>query len=144
MGRKGKHMNGPEHKIEHEDVKKIIEDTVNATVIKLKMSGLMKDNRKTAYEKTEELLKNYKTFKRIKDHPCTKRIVDQIELALKEIDKDIYYDIIPMFYFEHKTRESIAEHFRTSERTITRNKSRLINLLKLKLFSDDVIFELFL
>ncbi len=130
--------------IEHKEVKKIIEDTVNATVIKLKMSGLMKDSRKTAYEKTEELLKNYNTFKDIKGHPCTKSIVKRIDLALKEIDTDIYYDIIPMFYFDQMTRESIAEHFRTSERTITRNKSRLINLLKVKLFSDDVIFELFL
>ncbi len=144
MGRKGTHMNGSEPKIEHQEVKKIIEDTVNATVIKLKMSGLMKDNQKTAFEKTEELLKNYNTFRKIKDRPRTKRIVNRIDQALKEIDTDIYYDIIPMFYFEQKTRESIAEHFHTSERTISRNKSRLINLLKIKLFSDDVIFELFL
>lgn len=144
MGWKGKPMNESEPILEHEEVRKIIEDTVNATVIKLKMSGLMKDNRKTAYEKTEELLKNYNTFRNIKGHPCTKRIVKRIDLALKEIDADIYYDIIPMYYFDQMTRESIAEHFRTSERTITRNKSRLINLLKVKLFSDDVIFELFL
>ena len=137
-------MNKSAPDLEHEEVKKIIEDTVNATVIKLKMSGLMKDSRKTAYEKTEELLKNYNTFRDIKGHPCTKRIVNRINLALKEIETDIYYDIIPMFYFEQMTRESIAEYFRTSERTITRNKSRLINLLKIKLFSDDVIFELFL
>ena len=49
------------------DIEKIIDravnTAVNSTVIKLKMSGLMKDDRKTAYQKTEELLRNYNIFR---------------------------------------------------------------------------------
>lgn len=125
-------------------IKKIIDDTVNATIIKLKMSGLMKDNKKTAFQKTEELLHNYETFKAIKDQPYTERIVKIIDNALYEIKDDIYYDIIPLMYFKGETREFIAEYFKTTVTTISRNKVRLVNKLKIMLFSDDVIYELFL
>ena len=57
---------------------------------------------------------------------------------------DMYYDVIVMYYFEKKTREEIAEQYDTTVTTISRNKTRLINKLKPILFSDDVIYELFL
>lgn len=126
------------------DIEKIINDTVNTTVLKLKMAGLMRDDKKTAYQKTEELLRNYKTFQKITDQPYTVKLVKEIEDALEEITDDLYYDIIPMYYFEGKTREDVAEYFDTTVTTISRNKSRLINKLKVRLFSDDFIYELFL
>lgn len=121
-----------------------IEEIINLTVIKLKMAGLMKDDRKSAFQKTEELLRNYPVFKRVTGNKSTQKLVSKIEDALEEIKSDIYYDIVPMIYFENRTREDIADHFNTSTKTITRNKNKLVNLLKLRLFSDDVIFELFL
>jgi len=48
-----------------------------------------------------------------------------------------------MKYFESKTREEIAEELEVDVSTITRNKNRLINTLKITLFSDEVIYELF-
>ena len=124
--------------------KQQIEEVVNITVLKLKMAGLMRDDRKSAFQKTEALLRNYNTFKNVKDRKSTKHLCKKIEIALEEIKDDIYYEIIPMIYFENRTREDIAEHFNTSTKTITRNKNKLVNQLKLRLFSDDVIFELFL
>lgn len=121
-----------------------VEEIVNYTVLKLKMAGLMRDDRKTAFQKTETLLRNYPVFKRVTDNRSTQKLVSKIEDALEEIKSDIYYDIIPMVYFENRTREDIADHFNTSTKTITRNKNKLVNILKLRLFSDDVIFELFL
>ena len=129
--------------IDEYDIQRIINDTVNATVLKLKMAGLMKDNRKTAFQKTEELLRNYETFKK-SDQPYTQKLVKMIDHALYIIRDDIYYDIIPMQYFQNETREVIAERFNTTVTTISRNKVRLINKLTLMLFSDDVIYELFL
>lgn len=126
------------------EIKAIIDDTVNATVLKMKMAGLVRDNRKTAIEKTEELLRNYPTFREITDQEYTVKLVDKIEAALKDIEDDLYYDVIPMFYFHNETREYIADRFGCTETTVSRNKTRLLNQLKLKLFSDDVIFELFL
>lgn len=125
------------------DVKRIINDTVNTTVLKLKMAGLMRDDRKTAYQKTEELLRNYNAFVE-SDQPYTRKLVKKIDEALDSIKGDIYYEIIPMVYFEGDTREAIAEYFDTTVTTISRNKNRLVNKLKVRLCSDDVIYELFL
>ena len=121
-----------------------VEEIVNLTVLKLKMAGLMKDDRKSAYQKTEALLRNYNTFKKVTDKKSTKKIVHKIEQALDEIKDDLYFEIIPMIFFQNCTREYVADYFDTSTKTITRNKNRLVNQLKLRLFSDDVIFELFL
>ena len=128
---------------EHDVIAKIINDTVNATVLKLKMAGLMKDQKATAYQKTEELLRNYKTFRK-SDQPYTRKLVEKIHEALDEIADDIYYDIIPLIYFDGCTREYVAEYFDTTVTTVSRNKNRLVNKLKVRLFSDDVIYELFL
>ena len=116
---------------------------VNKTVLKLKMAGLMKDDKKTAYQKTEEILKNYNEFCS-SDQPYTRKIVKRIDEALEEISNDSYGEIIPLIYFEGETRESVAEYFDTTVTTISRNKTRLVNRLKVLLFSDDVIYELFL
>lgn len=125
------------------DVKQIIDETVKATVLKLKMAGLMKDDRKTAYQKTEELLRNYNAFIE-SDQPYTQKLVKKIDEALDNIKDDIYYEIIPMVYFDGETRETVAEYFDTTVTTISRNKNRLVNKLKVRLCSDDVIYELFL
>ena len=69
-----------------ENVNKIIEDTVNRTVLKLKVAGLMKDDRKTAAQKTEELLRNYPKFK-LSDQPYTQKLCQNIEAALKSIEE---------------------------------------------------------
>lgn len=125
------------------NIKKIIEDTVNRTVLKLKAADLLKDNRKSAYQKTEELLRNYPNFK-LSDQPYTKKICQQIETAMETISSDSYYEVITMFYFKRMTRDVIAEHFETTETTISRNKKRLVDSLSTILFSDDMIYEIFL
>ena len=126
------------------DVRQIISDTVNETVMKMKMAGLMKDSRKSATEKLEELLRNYPTFKKIQDKEYTVKLVQNIDAAMKTIEDDPYYDVIRLFYFEGHTRESIALDYGCTETTISRNKTRLLNKLKTILFSDEVIFEIFL
>lgn len=124
-------------------IRNIINETVSLTVLKLKITGLLKDNKKTAYQKTEELLKNYNDFCS-SDQPYAQKLVKKIDDALTEIENDIYCEIIPLYYFENETRENIAEYYNTTVTTVSRNKSKLINKLKIKLFSDDVIYELFL
>ena len=129
---------------DEKDVRKIIDDTVNAIVLKMKMAGLLHDRRKTAFEKTEELLRNYPVFKGITDQEYTVKLVNKVDQALEKISDDPYFDIIRMFYFERLPREWIACEFLCTETTVSRNKTRLVNQLKVMLFSDEVIFELFL
>lgn len=125
------------------DIEKIVDMTINKTILKLKMTGLMRDDRKTAFQKTEELLKNYNAFIE-SDQPYTIKLVEKMNAALEGIKDDPYFEIIPMCYFEDCTREEIAEKFNTTVTTVSRNKTRLVNILKSYLFSDDVIYELFL
>lgn len=128
-----------------ENLKKIIQETVDCTIAKLKLCGLMKDNRQNAFQKTEQILYSYNDMKKsYSENGTAKKFIDIIDKALEEIEDDLYYDIIPMIYFEKATREEVAEYFDTTVTTISRNKKRLIEKLKLLIFADDVIYELFL
>ena len=125
------------------DVDKIIDRTVNKTILKLKMAGLMRDTDKTAAQKTEELLKNYKSLK-LSDQPYAKKLVSNINEALETIRDDPYYAIIPLYYFSEYSREYVAYELNTTPTTISRNKARLIDKLKVILYSEEYISELFL
>lgn len=93
---------------------------------------------KNDFEKAEEQIEALENSIMI-----TKRYIAVIDDALSKISNDKYYDIIRLRYFEGKTREEIAEYFDVDVATISRNKNRLINTLKIYLFSDEVIYEIF-
>lgn len=96
------------------------------------------------FVKTELMLKDYKKYLlavRIVPNNAkkTKELIGIIEQALRSIEDDPYYSIIEMFYFENKTREQIAEFYDVEEKTITRNKKRLVNVIKTIIFADESI-----
>lgn len=122
----------------------LIKQTVDYTIVKLKLSGLMKDNNQNTFQKTEQVLRNYEELKRSYSEDGTAdKFVHIINDALKSIEDDDYYDIIPMIYFENRSREEVAEFFDVTVTTISRNKTRLINKLKTLVFADDVVKEIF-
>lgn len=73
----------------------------------------------------------------------TKNFIKIIDAAIEMLQDDPYYELIHMKYFEGKSREDIAEYFEVDASTISRNKNRLVNLLQIRLFSDEVIYEMF-
>lgn len=174
----------------------VIEQTAQATaervVLEFQKRGLLKDNKQSAFQKTEILLYNYNNFKEaikekrtqikeIRSHglkqrsksitsfsagnnfdnkypeeleeekiihlensiKITKNLISIIDKCLEKLHEDEYYEIIRLKYFEKKKGEEIAEYFDVETSTISRNKNRLINVLKIYLFSDDVVNELF-
>lgn len=129
-----------------EEIKRIIDEaakkSANETVLKLKLAGLVKDDGKNVFQKTEEILKNYNLFK-LSDEPHTKKLLSKIEEAMKTIENDPYKEAIEMFYFEGVSREEVAEYYNTSVTTISRNKTRLINKIKIILFSDETILQIY-
>jgi len=125
------------------EIEMIIQQTVEQMILKLKSEGIIAKQNKTAFQKTEELLKHYKKFKK-SEQPYTKRITVKIESAMNEIKSDPYFKLISMFYFQGLSRYQCARYFNTTETTISRNKTRLVNELKTYLFSDEVIEEIFL
>lgn len=86
--------------------------------------------------KTETILKNYALLKKAVEKVD---IVDVLDKALQELSDDEYYEIIPLIYFEHRSREYIAEYFDVSVTTISRQKKRLINNLSILLYPNDFI-----
>lgn len=65
-----------------------------------------------------------------------------VKSALKKIEDDKWYDIIPMYYFDSMKIEAIAEELDCSVSTISDNKKRLMNELKVYIFPDTFIEEL--
>lgn len=65
-----------------------------------------------------------------------------VKSALKKIENDKWYDIIPMYYFDGVKIEAIAEELDCSVSTISDNKKRLMNELKVYIFPDTFIEEL--
>ena len=102
----------------------------------------MKDTNKTPHQKTEDLLRNYQAFTMSGD-PAAEKMIQRIEMALRVIKEDPYYDVIIMYYIEGKTREDIADLLNTSVTTVSRNKSRLISRISAVLFSEDYIMQLY-
>lgn len=68
--------------------------------------------------------------------------INKINNILNEFKKDKYYEIIELKYFKKKTREDIASYFNCDEKTITRNKNRLINEIKVLIIPNNCINEL--
>jgi len=191
-------------KIEHLSPKDIAQDEINIieqtaqataekTVFEFKKNGLLKDNKQSAYQKTEILLYNYNNFqdaikekrkqiKEVKSYGTkeksksitfystansfsdtkdeeerieekiaqleksiliTKNLISVIDSSLEKLQDDQYYEIIKLKYFENKKYEEIAEYFKIDISTVSRNKNRLINVLKIYLFSDEAITELY-
>lgn len=120
----------------------IILETVNQTVLKLRLSGFLKDDQKTRYQKTEDILKNFNQFKK-SNQPFAKELVEKVEDALTSLKDDKYFEIIPLFYFQKRTRENIAEIFDASTTTISRNKNRLVNKISIVLFADEFVIDFF-
>jgi len=73
----------------------------------------------------------------------TRNFIKVIDSAIDMLKDDPYFDVIRMKYFEGKTREDIAEHYLVDVSTISRNKNRLVNMLQIRLFSDEVIYQIF-
>ena len=173
-------------------IEKYIDNTIQKYTFDLKRQGLLKDNKRTPFQKTETLLYNYNNFKAaIKDKleqietiheqgvpnkssdiitfsnnptyeiksdfdkaeekieaieqsiQTTKNFIKVIDAAIDMLKDDPYFEIIKLKYFEGKTREEIAEIFEVDVSTISRNKNRLVNLLQIRFFSDEVIYQIF-
>lgn len=96
--------------------KEYISEVVNVILKDLKKSHLLKDTSDAVYDEVSEMLKLYYKNKQ-KDA--------RIKKGLEELKNDMYFDIIPLYYQEQYTIESIAEVMNVDVSTIVRNKKRL-------------------
>lgn len=95
-----------------EDVKKIIVEVIE----ELAKREMLRPSNSIAYSDISDRLYDFYEAG-AKDY--------DIQTALKEIERDSYYKIIPLYFAELNTIEQIAEKFNVEISTITRNKKRL-------------------
>ena len=126
-----------------QEIKRLIDDTVNTTVLKLKAAGLLKDDTKTAYQKTEVLLWQYPELKKVAE-PYARRVVAEIDACLADAASDPYVDVIRLYYFKCLTNVACAKELICDERTCRRYRKQLVEKFSTRLASDDFIRELLL
>ena len=73
----------------------------------------------------------------------TRRLIKTVESALAEISDDQYFIVIEKFYFDGCSWEDVTDFCQCDKATMYRNKKRLVDRLKIILFSGDVITEIF-
>lgn len=107
--------NGDKSMIDKE-IQRIVELTVKKTIAEFKKNGLLKDTENVAYSDASAILSSYyKTDKK----------EASITYAIQGIRFDPYARIIPMYYEQSKTLETIAEELGVDVSTVVRNKKRL-------------------
>ena len=133
---------------EQEIINETAATTAECLIKELQRQGMIRQ-RETAYQRTEKALSNYRLLRSAVNEAedkqrvaTTERFLTLIDNALDEIKDDPYYQVIKMIYIEGKTRESVADILFCDVKTITRNKKRLIDILKVRLFTDMYIKEL--
>jgi hypothetical protein len=95
----------------------------------------VKSDSEQVEEKIERIQLNIQT---------TKNYIKVIDDALDVLANDPYFEIIPKRYFKRESTEEIAQYLNCDMSTVKRNKNRLINLLQIRLFSDEVIQQIFM
>ena len=129
--------------MQENEIRKIIDDTVSATILRLKASGILRDGEKTAIEKTEELLRQYKALRK-SDQPYAKAIVARIDKCFDELQDESYIDAIRLYYIDGLTNAATAVRLFCDERTVRRNRKKLVRAFSIRLVSDEFIRELLL
>lgn len=82
---------------------------------------------KTGVSWTIEDKRKYMANKIKADIAIDKIHIKQMERCLFIVQKEKYYDIIPLYYFEHNTIEAIAEKLYCDTVTVYRNKNALLD-----------------
>ena len=98
-----------------------------------------------AYEKCENLLKNYNSYKlglAVNNGKVARKCVEKIDKAIVSLKDEEYIGIITMHYIDRLTMERIAEVYDISLVTAYAQKKKLIHKLKNILCSDEAIREL--
>lgn len=102
-------------------------------------SGTIVRETKTEQQKIDEKIADIEASISV-----TKRFINIINEALDQLkNSEVYYELVPLKYFQGKTYEEIAEYFHCDVKTIYRQKKNLINKLQIRLFSDDVINHIY-
>ena len=101
---------------DRQEIKTLINTTINETIKELKKQGLLNLDQYQRYDEAQARLFAYYQND-MQDEEITK--------ALLRLQNDRYIDIIPLFYYAQNSIEHIASLYDVDTSTIVRNKKRL-------------------
>ena len=123
-----------------EELQKIIKSTADQAaqqaVNRLKSIGRITYNFSSSFKKTEELLYLYPKL----PEGHSERI--RIDEALKKIEDDDYFGVIPSRYFDGMTIAEISEIYDCKYQNISKKRNKLVKILASELFPEDVLNEI--
>lgn len=97
--------------------RELIQATIKETIRQLKREGLLRSVTDMAYREATALLRKFYAEEGKKNEAVSK--------ALKQLEEDPYFKILPMYFGYGYTIEEIAEEYGVEVSTISRNKKRL-------------------
>lgn len=132
------------------DRKEQIDDIMAVGVLKKSKSiTSISSNNAPSYDDNEILEQSINSLN--KHIERTKIIIKHIDRVLDKFKDDPYFDIIKLYYFDGKSYEQIAEFYdnknkkefsQTASSTISRNKNRLVNAIKVLLLPNEFLSEI--
>jgi DNA-directed RNA polymerase specialized sigma subunit len=116
LRRETKREGGRMTNYDRQEIKTLINTTINETIKELKKQGLLNLDQYQRYDEAQARLFAYYQND-MQDEEITK--------ALLRLQNDRYIDIIPLFYYAQNSIEHIASLYDVDTSTIVRNKKRL-------------------
>lgn len=117
-------------------IEQAAERAATKTLNKLKDAGRVTYVFSNSFRKTEELLYLYPKLP--EGHPERKRIDE----ALKIIEDDDYFGVIPSRYFDRMTIIEISDIYDCKYQNISKKRNKLVKILASELFPEDVLNEI--
>lgn len=114
--------------IERKEIEGIIDLAIKKSINEYKRSGLLKESNDVIYEDVSQILTNYYSGS------LSPEKIEVVRAAIEESRRNMYFEIIPQYYQQAKTIETIAEYFGVDVSTIVRNKKRLCLEIYAKIF----------
>ena len=126
-----------------EDVRELVEETTNAVIDKLISEELIEFDKSDSFRKTEMLLRSFRKLQMAEQTKPVRKVVARINDALNFIENDPYAKVIWMYCIDGCSRDSVAYMLNINPSVVSRQKARLINEIKVILFADDFVRELY-
>lgn len=73
----------------------------------------------------------------------TEKLIKRIDNILEDLKNEPYFEVLSKYYFEGKKFEVIAGELCVSTGTVSIARKKFIDKIKIKLFVDDVVKEIF-
>ena len=125
------------------EVKEIVEEIVNEVIDKLTSEELLECDKSDSFKKTETLLRNYRKLQRAEQTKSVRKVISRVNDALKFIENDPYAKVIWLYCIDGCSRDGVAYTLGVSPSVVSRQKTRLINEIKVILFADDFVKEIY-